>query len=260
MTPYCWTVDESGQQLPYLDEVHFRLSTSGGRDVQAVAGTADFSNLEQPENSVESLKKAADPASPARLAFGPRAIWYQLFFNLSANGWGEPDACGQTVRELNRNLDFRKAVTCAVDRQRIGDSLVKGRFPTQYAGGLLTSTPCYHDNARESGKHDWYVRRNDQEFVSVVQGGNRWTPTGPTVSTRHHANAAGELDLLPYEQQIVDAIAAFNGSQDPAVRGDAMKSYQRIFTENVNAVGLTAYLRARLCACGQADRGRTASG
>ena len=74
--PYYWKVDEAGHQLPYLDEMQYRLSTWGDRDVQAVAGTGDFSNLEQPENYVESLKKAADPASPARLAFGPRTIGY----------------------------------------------------------------------------------------------------------------------------------------------------------------------------------------
>ena len=45
--PYYWKVDEAGQQLPYLDEMHYRLSTWGDRDVQAVAGTGDFSNLEQ---------------------------------------------------------------------------------------------------------------------------------------------------------------------------------------------------------------------
>ena len=319
---YYWKVDESGQQLPYLNEMHYRLSTWGDRDVQAVAGTGDFSNLEQAENYVESLKKAADPASPARLAFGPRSIGYQLFFNLSANGWGEPDARGQAVRDLNRQLDFRKAVTYAMDRQRIGDSLVKGPFTSLYAGGLLTSTSYYdaastvfypfsvdsakealksvgledsdgngmvnlaggedlnvtllvngdyatdkniaegvvammadvgvkvtlnslagkdYDNARESGKHDWYIRRNDQEFVSVVQGVNRLAPTGPAISTWHYANAAGELDLLPYEQQMIDSLNAFIGSTDAAVKTDAMKAYQKTFTENVNAVGLTAY-------------------
>ena len=76
--PFYWKVDETGQQLPYLDEMQYRLSTWGDRDIQAVAGTGDFSNLEQAENYVESLKKAADPASPAKLAFGPRTIGYSL--------------------------------------------------------------------------------------------------------------------------------------------------------------------------------------
>ena len=76
--PYYWKVDEAGNQLPYLDEVVYKLSTWADRDVQAVAGTGDFSNLEQPENYVESLKRAAAPDSPARLAFGARTIGYAL--------------------------------------------------------------------------------------------------------------------------------------------------------------------------------------
>jgi peptide/nickel transport system substrate-binding protein len=320
--PYYWKVDESGQQLPYLDEMHYRLSTWGDRDVQAVAGTGDFSNLEQPENYVESLKKAADPASPARLAFGPRSIGYQLFFNQSANGWGDPDARAQGVRELNRNLDFRKAVSYAMDRQRLGDSLVKGPFTAPYAGGLLTSTSYYdagstsffpfdqasakealaaagltdadsngfvdapaggdltvtvlvnadyatdkslaegvvammadvgvkvtinsltgkdYDNARESGAWDWMIRRNDQEYVSVVQGTDRLAPVGPVTSAWHRANGAGEMDLLPYEEALVGAINAFTGTRDAAAKIEAMKTWQKIFTENVTAVGLTAY-------------------
>ena len=141
--PYYWKVDEAGNQLPYLDEMQYRLSTWGDRDVQAVAGTGDFSNLEQAENYVESLKKAADPASPAKLAFGPRTIGYSLYPNLSGNGWGEPDANQQAVRELNRNLDFRKAITYGLDRQRLGDSLVKGPFTSIYPGGIYAGTSFY---------------------------------------------------------------------------------------------------------------------
>ncbi len=144
--PFYWKVDEAGNQLPYLDEMQYRLSTWGDRDVQAVAGTGDFSNLEQPENFVESLKKAADPASPAKLAFGPRTIGYSLFPNLSGNGWGEPDANQQAIRDLNRNLDFRKAISYGLDRQRLGDSLVKGPFTAIYPGGLYDGT-SYYDKA-----------------------------------------------------------------------------------------------------------------
>ena len=65
--------------------------------------------------------------------------------NLSGNGWGEPDARGQAVRELNRNLDFRKAITYAIDRQRLGNSLVKGPFTAIYPGGLLAGTAFYDE-------------------------------------------------------------------------------------------------------------------
>src|ERR1043165_1674616 len=97
--PYYWKVDEKGNQLPYLDEMTYKLSTWADRDVQAVAGTGDFSNLEQPENYVESLGRAAAPDLPARLAFGAGTIAYTLHPNLSGNGWGDPDERGQAVRE-----------------------------------------------------------------------------------------------------------------------------------------------------------------
>lgn len=320
--PYSWKVDETGKQLPYLDEMQYRLSTWADRDVQAVAGTGDFSNLEQPENFVESLKKAADPNSPARLAFGPRSIGYQVFFNQSGNGWGEPDARGQAVRALNRSLDFRKAVSYALDRQRLGNSLVKGPFTLPYAGGLLTSTDYYdaastvfypfstdsakaalaaagltdtdgdgfvnvagggnltvtlltnadygtdkslaegmvammadvgvkvtlntltgkdYDNARDAGTWDWMMRRNDSGFVSVVQGTEGLAPVGQGPSNWHRPNAAGEADLQPYEQALVDIIKTFVGSRDAEARKAAMRTWQKTFTENVAAVGLTSY-------------------
>jgi peptide/nickel transport system substrate-binding protein len=141
--PYYWKVDDKGNQLPYLNELQYKLSTWSDRDVQAVAGSGDFSNLEQPENFVESLKRAADPKAPARLAFGARLIGYNLYMNYSANGWGDPDDRAQAVRELNRDIHFRKAVTMAVDRQKLGQSLVKGPFTAIYPGGLSSGNNFY---------------------------------------------------------------------------------------------------------------------
>ena len=302
--------------------MQYRLSTWGDRDIQAVAGTGDFSNLEQAENYVESLKKAADPASPAKLAFGPRTIGYTLLPNLSGNGWGEPDARGQGVRELNRNLDFRMAISFALDRQRLGDSLVKGPFTTIYPGGLYAGTSFYDkdstvyypfsvdsakaqlekagltdtdgngfvnlaggedlnvtlltqtdyatdknlaegviammadvgvkvtlnalvgkdfDNARDSGKYDWIVVRNGTELITVVQNTTALAPTGPTTDVNHRANPAGELDLLPYEQDLVATVNAFIAERDPAKRVELMKTYQKLYTTNLDGIGLTAY-------------------
>ncbi|MGO7807992.1 ABC transporter substrate-binding protein, partial [Rhizobium ruizarguesonis] len=82
--PYYWQVDEKGYQLPYLNELHYKLSTWADRDVQAVAGSADFSNLEQPENFFASLKRAAEKTAPARLSFGPLLIGYNLRRNSCA--------------------------------------------------------------------------------------------------------------------------------------------------------------------------------
>jgi peptide/nickel transport system substrate-binding protein len=321
--PYYWKVDETGQQLPYLDEMQYRLSTWADRDVQAVAGTGDFSNLEQAENYVEALKRSAEDSAPARLAFGPRTIGYSMLPNLSGNGWGEPDERAQKVRELNRNADFRMAVSYALDRQRLGESLVKGPFTTIYPGGLYAGTTYYdkdstvyypfslesakahlekagltdsdgngfvnfpdggedvnlvllhqvdyqtdknlaegvvamladvglkvtlnsligkdYDDARFAGKFDWYVYRNTVEMITVVQQTPQLAPVGPTTALQHRANAAGEMDLLPWEQEMVDVVNAFIGTQDGAERIELMKRYQKLHTENLYSVGLTAY-------------------
>ncbi|AZO25200.1 ABC transporter substrate-binding protein [Mesorhizobium sp. M1E.F.Ca.ET.045.02.1.1] len=324
--PYYWKVDEKGNQLPYLNELQYKLSTWADRDVQAVAGSGDFSNLEQPENFVASLKRAAEKNAPARLAFGPRLIGYNLRFNFSANGWGNPDERGQALRELNRNEDFRKAVTMAFDRKALGDSLVKGPFTAIYPGGFSSGTSFYdrkstvyypfdlegakaelakaglkdtdgdgfvnfpagtaggknveivmlvnndyttdkslaegvvaqmeklglrvvlnglngtqRDAAEYSGRFDWLIRRNDTELTSVVQNTEQLAPVGPKTSWNHRAPENGEVDLMPFEKDLVDIVNKFVSTQDNDQRADLMKKFQKISTENVYNVGLTEY-------------------
>ena len=324
--PYYWKVDENGNQLPYLNELQYRLSTWADRDVQAVAGSGDLSNLEQPESFVEALRRSAEDTAPARLAFGARTISYSVYPNLSANGWGEPDARGEAVRELNRNLDFRKAVTYALDRQALGEALVRGPFTSPYPGGLMPPT-SYYDNAstvyypysledakallaqagltdtdgngfvnfpadvqggadveitmlstadyqtdkslsegvvaqmerlglrviaqsqpgtqrdanEAAGKFDWTLRRNDAELITVVQNTQNLAPSGPQIARGHRAGPDGTLDLLPFEQEMVDTVGAFVATADADERIALMKKYQQIYTENVFGIGLTQY-------------------
>lgn len=321
--PYYWKVDEAGNQLPYLDEMIYRLSTWGDRDVQAVAGTGDFSNLEQPENYVESLRRAAEPDSPARLAFGARTIAYTLTPNLSGNGWGEPDERGQAVRELNRDVTFRRGVSRAIDRQQLGEALVRGPFTTPYPGGIYAETSFYdkestayfpydpevakadfasagledtdgngflnfpgggdvevtmlingdyqtdrtigetivammervglrvipqivdgttRDNLALSGKFDWAAGRiNTSELSTVVQNTVALAPTGPQIAVGHRAGPDGALDLLPFEEQMVEVVNAFMQSRDPAEQVDLIRQYQKLATENLYTIGLTQY-------------------
>ncbi|MFS8053355.1 ABC transporter substrate-binding protein [Rhizobium sp. BR 317] len=324
--PYYWKVDEKGNQLPYLNELHYKLSTWADRDVQAVAGSGDLSNLEQPENFVASLKRAAQPDAPARLAFGPRLIGYNLQMNFSANGWGNPDPRGQAIRELNRNEDFRKAVSMALDRKAIGDSLVKGPFTAIYPGGLSSGTSFYdrnstvyypfdlkgakellakaglkdtdgdgivnfpagtaggkdveitllvnndyttdkslaegvvgqmeklglrviinaldgpkRDDANYSGRFDWMVRRNTTELASVVQNTEQLAPVGPRTSWNHRAPESGQLDLMPFEKEMVDVVSKFTTSQNSDERVALMKQYQKLSTEHLYNIGLTEY-------------------
>jgi peptide/nickel transport system substrate-binding protein len=46
---------------------------------------------------------------------------------------------------------------------------------------------------------------------------------------------------MPFEQQLVDVVNKFMTTQDNDARTKLMKEYQKIYTENVNTVGLTEY-------------------
>ncbi len=88
------------------------------------------------------------------------------------------------MRELNRNLDFRKAVTMAIDRQRLGESLVKGPFTAIYPGGILNVTGFYDKDSTVYYPYDLDGAKAELEkaglkdtdgdgFVNFPDGGER---------------------------------------------------------------------------------------
>lgn len=140
--PYYWKVDEQGNQLPYLNEMHFKLTTWSDRTTQAVAGTGDFSNMENPGNYVEALRQSQDPDSPTTAAFGPRVLSWELELNLSETV-GVEDEIDAELRTLFRDKDFRVALSHALDRDAIGQSVARGPFTYPYPGGFSVGSPFY---------------------------------------------------------------------------------------------------------------------
>jgi len=51
----------------------------------------------------------------------------------------------------------------------------------------------------------------------------------------------GTLDLLPFEQELVDIINSFVSSNDNEERAELMKRYQRVATTNIDSIGLVEY-------------------
>lgn len=49
---------------------------------------------------------------------------------------------------------------------------------------------------------------------------------------------------MPYEEELVKIVNAFIASQDNAERAELMKRYQKVYTANVNTVGLTEFAGA----------------
>ena len=74
---------------------------------------------------------------------------------------------------------------------------------------------------------------NTPELLTVVQNTAALAPTGPRITRHHRAGTDGTLDLLPFEQEMVDIVNKFNVSLDAGERVELMKQYQKLHTENV---------------------------
>jgi peptide/nickel transport system substrate-binding protein len=137
--PYFYEVDNEGNQLPYLDEVQYKLSTWEDRTIQTVAGSADYTNMEDPSIYLEVLRRAQQEGFPNKIIWGPRSLDWSIQLNLSTV-CGVESARDKAIRELNRTFDFRRIMTQAVDREALGKSLVRGPFIVPHAGGLHLET------------------------------------------------------------------------------------------------------------------------
>lgn len=141
--PYYWKVDEDGNQLPYMDEIQYRKGTSGiGRDLCTIAGDCDHMNLENPSTFVEAMTRAQDPTAKYTVTWGPETLGYGVNFNFSLD-FGVQNDRDKAVRELNRDLRFRQALSYAADRDGIAQSIMKGPFLRGWAGGLYPGAPDF---------------------------------------------------------------------------------------------------------------------
>ena len=155
--PYYWGVDEAGNQLPYLDEVVFEKGPSGvGRTLSTLAGSGDHSNLENPSTFIETLKRAEEDDAHFYVEWGPETLGFSIKLNLSTS-LGVKDDRDAALRELFRDVRFRRAFSFALDRKGISQSILRGPFLRGWAGGLFPgssyfdrSTVAYYNNNPEA--------------------------------------------------------------------------------------------------------------
>jgi peptide/nickel transport system substrate-binding protein len=157
--PYFWKVDENGNQLPYMDEIQYVKGPSGaGRDLCVMAGNCDQMNLENPSTFVEAMTKAQEPDATFEVYWGPETLGYALTLNLSLD-FGVANERDAAMRELLRDLRFRRALSHATDRDGITQAIMKGPFLRAWAGGLYPGAPefdkesvVYYDYDVDSAK------------------------------------------------------------------------------------------------------------
>jgi peptide/nickel transport system substrate-binding protein len=157
--PYYWKVDEAGNQLPYLDEIQYVKGPSGaGRDLCTMSGLCDHMNLENPSTFVEVITRSQEADATYSINWGPETLGYAVVINQSAD-YGVQDDRDTAMRELFRDIRFRRALSHATDRDGIAQAIMRGPFLRAWAGGLYPGAPefdkdsvVYYDFDLDSAK------------------------------------------------------------------------------------------------------------
>ena len=161
--PYYWKKDANGQQLPYFDEVVFKIISNqdamrlafenGEIDVYAPRGT-EFAELKEKEKDLNIVVTTAGPA------YG--TTW--ISFN-----WNTPDP---VKRKWFRNEHFRKAVAHSIDKESIIDTLYNGLGIPQWSP-VSMSSPYFNEEVVVKYEFDLDLARAELEL-----GGFTWDENG----------------------------------------------------------------------------------
>jgi peptide/nickel transport system substrate-binding protein len=320
--PYYWKVDEAGNQLPYLDEIQYVKGPSGaGRDLCTMSGLCDHMNLENPSTFVEVITRSQEPDATYTITWGPETLGYEVLINQSAD-YGVQDERDSLMRELFRDLRFRRALSHATDREGIAQAIMRGPFLRGWAGGLYPGAPefdkdsvVYYDYDLDSAKalladiglqdtdgngtlnftsgplagQDVVIAltatEDQREAVNIAEAlVNQWGQAGikvnyrtVTSSARNDIAQTGNWDMhidrmgqgfalpftrvvdlapmtkpspswhregdvarkmMPFEEELVRIMTEYRDTYDADRRKELMFDYNKIFTENVYAIGV----------------------
>ncbi len=152
--PYYWKVDETGKQLPYIGEFFFKKARSGIiRDLDMIAGTCDQTHLETPGLFSFINEQVRRPGAHFRIEPGKNTLMFYAALNLSLYQ-GVKTERDLELRKLFRNLDFRKAISHATDREGIAAALVLGPMLKPLSSGFTSGADYYDANAVVSYPYD----------------------------------------------------------------------------------------------------------
>jgi len=152
--PEYWVTDRAGKRLPYLDEVKFLFATEPGGDLMMfINGESQLCENPRPEFYPQFVQASAGGRFKV-LDLGPGMERDFMWFNLNSGS----DAAGKPFvdparRAIFSRKEFRQAVACALDRQRIAREVYGGRaLPGE--GFIGTENPRWQNTAVARYQHD----------------------------------------------------------------------------------------------------------
>lgn len=137
--PHFWNTDEEGRALPYLDEIEIQIIPEQNAEImQLEAGAVDVISDAIRSEDIPALTRRADAGALTLVEAGVSPNADGLWFNLN------PGAAATASRPWLASEAFHKAVSYAVDRQAIIDTIFLGEAVPIF--GPITP-----------GYGDWYV-------------------------------------------------------------------------------------------------------
>ena len=139
--PYYWKVDTAGNQLPYIDKMRFQiLADQEAAILRGIAGEVDLAerNFQVLENLPMLKASEADGNYELRVGIGDNfttgnEIW--LNYDLKDEDYAQ-------LRELLRTVEFRNALSVALNREAINDLLFLG-LAKEANLGISTASPYW---------------------------------------------------------------------------------------------------------------------
>ena len=116
--PYYYAVDTASQQLPYIDKIISQTVDAETYKLKVISGEADYSRQMALADFSVLKQNEADGNYRVVLAPGTRGSNAAFTFGLAHT---DP-----AKRELFNNVDFRRAMSLAIDREEINDLIFLG--------------------------------------------------------------------------------------------------------------------------------------
>ena len=139
--PYFHRVDQNGLQLPYIDRFVLAVADPKLIPAKTGAGEADLQARDVHFNNYTFLKQGEKQNGYRTLLWRPgRGSHFALFPNLNVN---DP-----VWRKLLRDVRFRRALSLAIDRSLINQSLYFG-LAIESNNTVLPDSPLYKEAYRE---------------------------------------------------------------------------------------------------------------
>lgn len=152
--PYFWKVDAEGQQLPYIDEMHIqKYADNDQAQLAYLSGDIDYYPT---SNAAEIPGVMAQTDSALKMQYGTKWGDYQYSFNYCI--------ADDNYYNLFNNIDFRQAMSIALDRDTCSELITDGFVPGANAA----------PNSKNFGYNpDWYyhwTEYNVEQAKALLEG------------------------------------------------------------------------------------------